>query len=118
MSEDFGQLDIDVYEREQAVSVPVEAVVRVTKHATDRFKERLGLPKRACLKQATKAFDSGLKHCNAKGRARRYLDGVFLKYKTANNIRVHAGGLYIFADMTLITVMLLPKNLLKGFKSP
>ena len=27
MSEDFGQLDIDVYEREQTVSVPVEPVV-------------------------------------------------------------------------------------------
>ena len=94
----------------------VKPIVSVTNHAIDRFKERLGLPKRACLKQATKAFNFGFKHSNAKGRAKRYIDGIFLKYRKANNIRVHNGAVYIFIGKTLITVMSLPKNMIGGFK--
>jgi len=104
-------------EKQPTLASPIEPVVSVTNHATERFKERLGLPKRACLKQATKAFFSGFKHCDAKGRAKKYIDGVFLKYRKANNIRVHNGAVYIFIGRTLITVMALPKNLTGGFKS-
>lgn len=89
--------------------------VIITKHAKDRFKERLGIPKRACLKQAEKAYNEGYCHSQAKGKAKRFLDGLFLKYKTANNLKVFNGFVYIFIKNTLITVIPLPKNMIKGF---
>lgn len=92
-----------------------KTAINVTNHARKRFKERLGLPKAACLRQAQKAFDSGFTHAQAKGKAKRYMDSLFLKYRTANNLRVYGQAVYIFSGNTLITVMLLPVNIRKTF---
>jgi len=93
-----------------------DVTVIVTKHAKDRFKDRLGLPKRACEKQAQLALDKGFKHSDAKGKARKHIDNVFFKNKKANNIRVYGEVLYVFRNSLLITVLHFPSELTKFLK--
>ena len=83
-------------------------MIVVTNHARKRFKERLGLPKRACQRQAEKAMDVGRKHSDAKGKARKYMNSLFLRYKKANNMRVYGEAIYVFKGAILITVMHFP----------
>jgi len=90
--------------------------VEITRHARKRFKERLGLPKRCCKKQANKAYNDGFKHSQANGRAKKYIDGLYLKYRKANNIRIYNESIYIFVGSLLITVFSLPVNLKGHFK--
>ena len=91
-------------------------MVIVTKHAKKRFKQRVGLPKRICLANAEKAFTVGFRHCDARGKAGRYLDKLFLEHRTANNLRVYGQFVYVFKGNLLITIVGLPKSVRKGFK--
>ena len=90
--------------------------VVVTTHAAKRFKQRVGLSKKACQAQAERAMESGYSHADAKGRAKRSLDKLFLEHRTANNIRVYGEHVYLFAGSTLVTVLNLPKSVRGGFK--
>ena len=82
--------------------------VIVTDHARDRTKERVGLPKRVVEKNAEKAFDEGLKHSDLSGSIKRFVDGLYLQYGKANNIRIYCGNVYLFRNNVLVTVMPLP----------
>ena len=95
---------------------PVNRLVSVTNHAAKRFKKRCGFPKKACQSHAQTAYDKGYRHVDAKGRAKRYMDKVFLEHRKANQMRVYGEFIYLFAGTVLITVMNLPKSVRGGFK--
>lgn len=88
-------------------------MTEVTWHGKNRLKERVGIPKRASQKQTQRAFEKGITHKETVGSLRNYLDGVFLREGTANNIRVWNGSVYIFKDETLLTVYALPTRFRK-----
>jgi len=88
----------------------------ITDHARRRLKERVGLPKRAMQRMADRALQEGQCHRDARGRARRYLDRLYLKEETANQIRVHGAFVYLFEDRRLITVLPALKWLSKGMR--
>lgn len=82
----------------------------VTDHAAKRTKERLGLPKRVTAKNADRALHEGIKHSETRGALHRYLDALYWKRETANNIRVYCNNVYIFHDEILITIFPLPQK--------
>ncbi len=90
--------------------------VAVTAHARLRFRERVGLPKNACQVQAQIVYDYGFTHTDAKGKAKKYLDRRFLKYKKVTQFRVYGGFIYIFCNAKLITMLAAPKGVEEGFK--
>lgn len=90
--------------------------VQVTAHARKRMKSRLGLPKSAIQRLADTAFESGHQHKDARGKAKRYLDRLFLLQKSATNLRVYGDFVYVFCDQTLVTVFQLPHNCRGGIK--
>jgi hypothetical protein len=85
----------------------------VTCHAKERVKERLGISKKLTSKIADKALKHGVKHFNAKGKLKKYMDSLYLNNKKANNITIYNREVYIFKDLILITVLNLPKDLIK-----
>ena len=86
--------------------------MNVTRHATKRTKDRVGLSKKIAGKNAEKAFNYGLKHSETKGNLNKYITKLyFSKNNNANNIRVYHEYIYIFNDETLITILELPNNL-------
>tara|TARA_R110000851_G_scaffold324025_1_gene491082 strand:+ start:426 stop:722 length:297 start_codon:yes stop_codon:yes gene_type:complete len=89
--------------------------VILTNHAKKRFKERVGLPKRAIQRYANMAFSDGVCHGDVSGGAHRYLTCLFFKKKTATSLRVYGGFVYIFNGTTLITVHDLPQKYRKTF---
>lgn len=88
-------------------------MTEVTWHGKNRLKERVGIPKRASQKQTQRAFEKGISIDETVGSLRNYLDGVFLKEGTANNLRVWSGNVYVFTDERLITVFALPSRFRK-----
>ena len=80
----------------------------VTNHALKRCRKRLGVPKKAVEKMVGEAWERGLCHKDFSGSFRRYLDGVFLRERCGNQMRVHNGHLFLFSGNTLVTVWGLP----------
>lgn len=87
--------------------------VNVTDHAYKRGNERLKLSNKSLLKMAGKAFNEGKKHSDFKGRMEKYFTGLYLKNKTANNIRIYGEYVYLFSQNILITVYRVPNELKK-----
>ena len=77
----------------------------VTKHAKRRLKQRSGVSKGEVNKVVNRALAEGIKHSEAKGQLRSWMDEEYLKYQTANNCRYYAHKLYIFRGTTLITIL-------------
>jgi hypothetical protein len=80
----------------------------VTSHAQKAIKKRLGLPKRAVI--------NGLRHKDVSGRLRKYFYYLWCHNRTATNIIVHNGFVFIGVDQTLVTMHPLPNNLRKCAK--
>lgn len=90
-----------------------DKVAVVTNHAVKRIRERVGVNKRATENLARKALKDGLSHKDLSGNLRRYVDSVFFRSRTANNLKVLHDKVYIFKNNVLITVISLPQNLAK-----
>lgn len=86
----------------------MEAIV--TRHGAARTKDRVGLSKKIADKNAQAALDCGVTHAETKGSLRRYIDGLYLSKKAANNIRIYNHYVYIFQNNVLITVIDLPQK--------
>lgn len=86
-------------------------MIVVSKHAEQRMKERLGLNKRSIARIAEKAYMNGIRRKDTKGMLSKWIDGVYLKNKNANNIRLYGDMLYIFCDNILVTVFQIPTNM-------
>jgi hypothetical protein len=84
--------------------------MRVTRHASQRQKERLGIHnKSAKMRNAAKALLHGISYNDCQGRFRRYLGWVY-EQNHASKPLVYNRSVYIFArDGTLVTVFPLPK---------
>jgi hypothetical protein len=80
----------------------------VTKHAKRRIKARAGINKRSSERLAEKAFMYGITHAELSGSLCRYIDGVYLKYRKANNIRIYNHQVFLFRGTVLITMFPLP----------
>ena len=87
--------------------------MRVTRHAEERSRERLGVKKGAVNRLAQRALSFGLKHKQTTGRLREYCDSMYLRYQKADNMRIYGRFLYLFCQDTLITVVHLPKAIIK-----
>lgn len=88
--------------------------INVTDHAYEMAKERLSINKTAFLKLAEKAFKEGMGHKDSVGNLKKWIDGLYLKYKTANNIRIYGENIFIFSGKNLVTVYQVPNNLRKA----
>lgn len=91
-------------------------MVHVTEHAFEKGKERLSLNKKSLEKLANLAFDKGLKHSDMKAYLKKYIDKMYFRNKSANNIRVYGEVLFIFVEDRLVTLYQLPQNLKKYIK--
>lgn len=88
--------------------------VRVSKHAYDRVKERLGLNRNAAKRIAVKAYEKGLSHREMSGKLEKYVSAVALAHMTkGSRIMLYGEHVFCFAvdgdDVVLITVYELPK---------
>jgi hypothetical protein len=93
-----------------------QSIINVTNHAFDRAKERLSLNANALTRLAEKAFTSGLKHSDMKGKLEKYITKLWFMHKSADNIRVYGENVFVFIGNTLITVYQLPNELRKYVK--
>lgn len=84
--------------------------VIVTHHAESRTKRMVSSKKKA-TEIAEEAFDFGVRHEETTGRLRKYLSGLYLQEKTANNIRIHHQKVFLFNSNVLITILNLPQSL-------
>lgn len=88
--------------------------MEVTKHASKRIRERLGLPKRAVEKNAVEAFHKGKPHSQCKGRLKKYIDYILLHqgHSIKGKPRIWNNMIYLFTNSeTLVTVFHLPPHL-------
>jgi hypothetical protein len=82
----------------------------VTNHAEKRAKRVLP-NKKAAMEIAQEAFDEGIRHEETAGRLRRYIDWLYFREKTANNIRIYHQKVFLFHGDVLITIFDLPQSL-------
>lgn len=82
--------------------------VAVTNHARERTRQRVGLPKKVVHKNAERAFEEGISHRDLRGSIKRFVDGLYLQHRAANNIKIYCGNVYLFRNNLLITVLPLP----------
>lgn len=87
-------------------------MVRISRHANVRLKERSGLPKKSRQRMADKAITEGIRRQDAKGRLRKWLDSIYYKSPSDSNIFVYGHMVYIVgADRKLVTILNVPSNL-------
>ena len=84
--------------------------MRVSRHADERARKRVGVPRSAVKRMAEKALAEGVQRHETHGPLRRYLDCLYHYNHSANNIRVWHEKVWIFSDQTLVTVLDLPRK--------
>ena len=89
----------------------IETGSKVTLHAGKRIRERMGVKKKSIQTISDRAYLKGLNHNETAGHLKRYIDKLYFRSKTANNIKVFAEKIYLFNEKTLITVVPLPTSL-------
>jgi hypothetical protein len=82
----------------------------ITAHGEDRVQERIGLPKRAIKRLATKALNEGITHSQTSGALHKYLSQVYLKHHKASGMKLYGEFIWIFKGATLLTVLNLPNE--------
>ena len=80
----------------------------MTDHGRIRVRKICGLNKKTADKAAQKALEHGLTHAETTGRLNKYYTYLYYQNKTANNIKIHADYVWIFAGDVLITVFPVP----------
>ena len=86
-------------------------MVRVSKHASRRLKERCGLNKKSVQRMADIAFTNGMKQEDATGQLNRWMASLYCANMDENNIRIYGNYVYIFCGITLVTVLHVPHRL-------
>lgn len=85
----------------------------VTKYAKQRMKQRCGLNDKSSERLAKITYEKGLRHGNLTGNLKKWVDSLYFKNRTANQIRLYGDKAYIFQNEKLITVIQIPHNLVK-----
>lgn len=94
--------------------------MELSKHGRKRVEERAGIGKseKKTDRMAKLALERGYKHSETKGSLKKFLDGKFLYHnRSANNMRVYSGQLWLFHDDKLITVIPLPSKFQKDIQN-
>ena len=61
----------------------------ITNHAKRRMSDRADIgSKKSAEKNASRAFRDGIRHNEASGKLRRWMDGRFLKYRNITDMRI------------------------------
>lgn len=89
-------------------------MIKVSRHAEMRIRERQGLNKKSIERMAQKAFDKGIRHEQTKGNLNKWLTSKYFVNQQANNLRIYGDYLYVFDGNILVTVFRVPNNLLKN----
>jgi len=90
-----------------------ETESHVTAHAGKRIRERVGVNKKSIQTVSDRALSKGLAHEELTGKLKRYIDKLYFRSQTANNIKVYSEKVFLFRNKTLITVVSLPTGLKK-----
>jgi hypothetical protein len=91
-------------------------MVELTRHAINRIRKRVGLPKRIIGDHVQKVWDRGATHKDTKGNLRRFISKKYSINTAANNIKVYGTFIYIFCGQTLVTVLPSPPSLRRHTK--
>ena len=98
-----------------------EVNLRISKHAYDRMKERLGMNRKAAQRIAQRALLSGIGREDASGCLQRYIEARTQAYmRQGTKILIYGEAVYCFVckqheetcepDNSLVTVMYLPNE--------
>jgi hypothetical protein len=83
--------------------------VTVTKHAEDRIRKRMGIPKRAVQRTAQLAYDKGEVYSDLGVELEK--QECTLNWRSVDLVKVYGEFVFLFdKDATLITVMHKPKH--------
>lgn len=82
--------------------------ILVTKHAEDRMRERMGLPRKACQRMADRAWELGERGTITYTGLRELLNVYENKvFEEGSQAVLYGKFIYIFCQMRLVTVFLL-----------
>ena len=59
------------------------------------------------------AYEKGLRHSDLTGNLKKWVDSLYFRNRSANQIRLYSDKAYIFTGDKLITVIQIPHNLVK-----
>ncbi len=104
------------FEREAAAGVLFKMKAILTNHSIDRAKERCGWNRCALERMADKALESGISQKDVSGRLRRYIDKHSIQHPGHRSF-IHGNVVFVFAGVTLITVLDLPKEFQRAAKA-
>lgn len=92
--------------------------MRVSRHAKDRIKERVGIPKKSSDRLVQKVLEKGVERRQTKGRLNKWLTSKYYNNPRYNETRIYVYGdkAYIFANNTLITVIQIPQDIARDAK--
>lgn len=85
-------------------------MIHVSKHATKRMRQRLGIPKKAVESEALRAVSLGLKEEDFSGSFREYLAESHLLNEFDGDYFITPSCIHVVANATVITVLPLPKE--------
>lgn len=96
--------------------------VEVSRHAENRLRERSGINKKSVERLAERAYYSGIKHSQTKGRLFKYISSIAIKSDKGTNIRIFGDKLFVFNNkginkVVLVTVLQVPSNLTRNINS-
>lgn len=84
----------------------------ITKHGKRRMAERIGASaENAAQKNADRAFKKGIRHNETLGALHHWINGKYLNYRSAGDMRIYREYLYVFNHGILITVLNLPDEI-------
>lgn len=90
--------------------------LQASQHAYDRAKKRFKWKPETLDKMMAKAYHEGIRHSQTKGSLKKYISGLYLRYKKANNIRIYGQNVYLFRNKKLITLYRIDNSLIKYLK--
>lgn len=88
---------------------PGKRAVRIPRHAADRVRKRVGIPKAAVRRWVERAFDEGVPRVRVSGPARIYADRLLRQERPDRDVVFWGRFLLVVAPGgTLVTVWSLP----------
>lgn len=82
--------------------------IEIPDHAINRGRERMGLNKKAMQRQATLAFNKGIKHGDTKGRLKKFIDKEALRFTHKANYYIYYNNhLFFFREISDDRILLL-----------
>ena len=86
---------------------PTQTIV-ITDHATSRVRGRLGWTTATMHRMAATVLRDGVRYAETAGELKRFLAAGMIKHRAGNQARIYGHDLFVFQDITLITVIHLP----------